>query len=122
MKITAINLFAVSVSERYFTIVKIETDAGISGVGEAGESSRELAQIRTIRHFREFLIGLDPRRIERIWQLMYRSQFMEGGRIVGAAASAIDIALWDILGKLLGVPVHFLLRGKSRDFVTCFID
>lgn len=122
MKITAINLFAVSVSERYFTIVKIETDAGISGVGEAGESSRELAQIRMIRHFREFLNGLDPRRIERIWQLMYRSQFMEGGRIVGAAASAIDIALWDILGKLLGVPVHFLLRGKSRDFVTCFID
>ena len=122
MKITAINLFAVSVSERYFTIVKIETDAGISGVGEATESSLELAQIRTIRHFREFLIGLVPRRIERIWQLMYRSQFMEGGRIVGAAASAIDIALWDILGKLLGVPVHFLLRGKSRDFVTCFID
>jgi len=122
VKITAINLFAVSVSERYFTIVKIETDAGISGVVEATESSRELAQIRTIRHFREFLIGLVPRRIERIWQLMYRSQFMEGGRIVGAAASAIDIALWDILGKLLGVPVHFLLRGKSRNFVTCFID
>ena len=122
MKITAINLFAVSVSERYFTIVKIETDAGISGVGEATESSRELAQIRTIRHFREFLIGLVPRRIERIWQLMYRSQFMEGGRIVGVAASAIDIALWDILGKSLGVPVHFLLGGKSRDYVTCFID
>ena len=122
MKITAINPFAVSVSERNFTIVKIETDAGISGVGEAGESSRELALIGMIKHFREFLIGQDPRRIDHIWQLMYRSQYMEGGRIVGAAASAIDIALWDILGKSLGVPVHVLLGGKSRDYVTCFID
>ena len=122
MKITAINPFAVSVSERNFTIVKIETDAGISGVGEAGESSRELALIGMIQHFREVLIGQDPRRIDHIWQLMYRSQYMEGGRIVGAAASAIDIGLWDIFGKSLGVPVHVLLGGKWRDYVTCFID
>ena len=52
---------------------------------------------------------------------MYRMQYMEGGRIVGAAASAIDIALW-VLGKSLGAPVHFLLSGKARDYVTFFID
>ncbi len=122
MKITAIKPFAVTAGGRNYTIVKIETEKGISGVGEAGLSSRERAICGMIEHFREFLIGQDPRRIEHIWQLMYRSQYMEGGKVVEAAASAIDIALWDILGKSLGVPVYELLGGAYRDHVTCFAD
>lgn len=122
MKITAVKPFAVSAGGRNYTIVKIETDKGIYGLGEAGLSSRELALVGMIQHFTEFLIGQDPRRIDHIWQLMYRSQYMEGGKVTCAAASAIDIALWDILGKHYNAPVYELLGGKSRNFVTCFID
>lgn len=122
MKITAIRPFAISAGGRNYTVVKVETDRGITGFGEAGLSSRELALVGMIEHFRQFLIGQDPRRIDHIWQLMYRSQYMEGGKVVAAAASAIDIALWDILGKHCGAPVHELLGGRSRDRVTCFID
>ena len=122
MKITAVTPFAVSAGSRNYTIVKIETDRDVSGVGEAGLSSRELAICGMVEHFREFLIGQDPRRIEHLWQLMYRSQYMEGGKVVLAAASAIDMALWDIRGKALGTPVYDLLGGAYRNFVTCFID
>ncbi len=64
---------------------------------------------------REFLIGQDPMQIGRIWQELYRSQYFEGGRVLTAAHSAIDIALHDIKGKALGVPVYELLGGKQRD-------
>ncbi len=73
-----------------------------------------------IEHFREFLIGQDAMRIGRIWQETYRSQYFEGGRVLQAAISAIDIALHDIKGKALGVPVYDLLGGKQRDRVPAF--
>ena len=64
---------------------------------------------------REFLVGRDPMRIGALWQEMYRSQYFEGGRVLQAAISALDIALHDIKGKALGVPVYDLLGGKQRD-------
>ena len=73
-------------------------------------------------HYREFLIGKDPRRIEDINQVLYRSQYFEGGTVITAAASAIDIALWDILGQHLNTPIWQLLGGASRHKVTCFAD
>ena len=73
-------------------------------------------------HFRDFLIGQDPRRIGRIWQETYRSQYFEGGRVLTTAMAAIDIALHDLVAKSLGVPVYQLLGGKQRDFVPCFVD
>jgi galactonate dehydratase len=73
-----------------------------------------------LAHYREFLIGQDPMLRGRIWQELYRSQYFEGGRVLLAAQSALDIALHDIAGKALGVPVHQLLGGKQRDFVPCF--
>jgi len=73
-----------------------------------------------VKHYREFLLGRDPRQIGGLWQEMYRSQYFEGGRVLTAAISAIDIALYDIVGKALGVPVYQLLGGKQRDFVPCF--
>ena len=73
-----------------------------------------------MRHYREFLIGMDPMNAGALWQLMYRSQYFEGGRILTGAISAIDIALHDIRGKALGVPVYQLLGGKHRDFVPGF--
>ena len=122
MKITEIKSFLFT-APRDLHIVKVETDAGIYGLGEAGCSTREYAQEGALRHFREFLIGMDPMRIEDIWQTLYRSAYYEGGRVLTAVVSAIDIALYDIAGKALGVPVYQLLGGACRDriygFITC---
>ena len=120
MKITDIKPIPVWVGSRNQLVVKIETDVGIYGLGESGLSGRELAVVGALRHFREFLIGQDPMQRGRIWQELYRSQYFEGGRVLLAAQSAIDIALYDIAGKALGVPVYQLLGGKQRDTIPCF--
>lgn len=120
MRITDIKPLPVWVGSRNQLVVKVETDEGIYGLGEAGLSGRELAVIGALKHFREFLIGKDPMQIGRIWQELYRSQYFEGGRVLLAAQSAIDIALYDIAGKALHVPVYQLLGGKHRDVIPCF--
>src|ERR671919_230275 len=120
MRITDVRPFAVRVGGRNQLLVKIETDDGVYGWGEAGLSSRELAVEGAVRHYREFLIGQDPMRRGRIWQEMYRSQYFEGGRTLASAISAVDIALHDVVGKKLGVPVYELLGGRQRDFVQLF--
>ena len=120
MKITAIKPYPVWAGRRNQMLVKVETDEGIYGWGEAGLSGRELAVSGAVRHYREFLIGRDPMRAGAHWQEMYRSQYFEGGRILTGAISAIDIALYDIKGKALGVPVYELLGGKQRDYVPGF--
>jgi galactonate dehydratase len=120
MKITDIKPIPVWVGSRNQLVVKVETDEGIYGLGESGLSGRELAVIGALKHFREFLIGKDPMQIGRIWQELYRSQYFEGGRVLLAAQSAIDIALYDIAGKALNVPVYQLLGGKHRDMIPCF--
>jgi len=120
VKITAITPYAVWVGTRNQLLVKIETDEGIFGWGESGLSGREKAVVGAIEHYTEILIGLDPFKIGQIWQLLYRSQYFEGGRVLQAAISAIDIALHDIKGKALGVPVYELLGGKQRDKIPTF--
>src|SRR3954464_10386746 len=120
MKITDVKAYPVWVGSRNQCLVKIETDEGIYGWGESGLSSRELAVAGAVRHFREFLIGRNPLQIGALWQEMYRSQYFEGGRVLTAAISAIDIALYDIKGKTLGVPVHQLLGGTQRTSVPTF--
>ena len=122
MKITAVRHFTIQSSFRNVFIVKVETDQGLYGLGEAGTAGREKALAGMIDHYARFLVGQDPRRIEHIWQRLYRGQYFEGGTIIAAAVSAIDIALWDIMGKWLKVPVYQLLGGKSRDHVQCFSD
>ena len=120
MKITAIRPFPVWVGTRNQLLVKIETDRGIYGWGESGLSGREKAVIGAIEHYAQFVVGRDPMQIGALWQEMYRSQYFEGGRVLTAAISAIDIALHDIKGKALGVPVYELLGGKQRDRVPTF--
>ncbi len=120
MKIVDIKALPTWVGSRNQLVVKVETDAGLVGWGESGVSGRELAVVGAIRHYREFLLGKDPLRRGALWQEMYRSQYFEGGRVLTGAISAIDIALYDIAGKALGVPVYQLLGGKQRDFVPCF--
>ena len=120
MKITEIKPFAVWVGRRNQMLVKIETDEGIYGWGESGFSGRELGVKGIIEHYREFLLGKNPMNRGALWQEMYRSQYFEGGRTLTAAISAIDIALHDIVGKKLGVPVYDLLGGKHRNKVPVF--
>jgi galactonate dehydratase len=120
VRITAVTSYPVKVGFRNQFLVHVETDEGISGIGEGGISGRELAMAGMVEHLSRWLIGEDPRRIEHLWQTCYRTGYFEGGNILTAALSAIDIALWDILGKRLGVPIYQLLGGETRQVCPCF--
>ncbi len=120
MKITAIDAWPVWNGKRNLLFVTVDTDEGISGVGEAGITWREHAVIGALDHMRPLLLGMDPFRTEYIWQLLFRGGFFPAQRIQTAAMSAIDIALWDIKGKALNVPVYELLGGLARDRVVCY--
>jgi galactonate dehydratase len=120
MKISDVKPFAIH-SGRDIFVVKVETDEGIYGIGEGGISGRELAMKGAVEHFKALLVGRDPFEIEDIWQTLFRGGFFPGGPILSAAISAVDIALWDIKGKALGVPVYQLLGGKCRDRVDVYV-
>ncbi len=120
MKIADVRIFPVWIAPRNRLMVKVETDQGYHGWGESGVVGREMAVAGALRHFREFLIGKDPMRIGALWQEMYRGAYFEGGRVLAGAISAVDIALHDLVGKKLGVPVYQLLGGAHRTRVPCF--
>ncbi|MBN1399896.1 MAG: mandelate racemase/muconate lactonizing enzyme family protein, partial [Anaerolineae bacterium] len=120
MKITDIKTFSLPAGGKNQFIVKVETDEGLEGWGEGGLSTRDLAMKGAVQHYREWLIGRDPMRRGALWQEMYRSQYFEGGRALLAAQAAIDIALYDIAGKALGVPCYQLMGGRHRDYVDTF--
>ena len=120
MKITNVISYPVWIGSRNQLLVKIETDSNIDGWGESGLSARELGVTGIVEHYKNLLIGADPLEIGKIWQRLYRSQYFEGGRTITAAISAIDLALYDIKGKSLNVPVYQLLGGKHRDLVPTF--
>ncbi len=120
MKITNVETHVVWGGHRNFLFVTVDTDEGLSGVGEGGLTGRELAVSGAIEHFKPLLIGQDPSRIEHLWQLLFRGGFFPAGLVLSSALSAIDIALWDIKGKALGVPVYDLLGGRVRDKVVCY--
>lgn len=115
MKITSAEVF-VSSPARNFVTLKVETDEGIYGLGDATLNGRELAVVSILEdHMIPCLIGRDPFDTEDIWQYFYRGVYWRRGPINMAALGAIDVALWDIKGKALGVPVYQLLGGKSRE-------
>ncbi|MBI50153.1 MAG: galactonate dehydratase [Chloroflexi bacterium] len=120
-KISEIKSFIVWEGHRNLFVLKVESEDGSYGWGESGLSGRELAVHGIVKHFREWLIGKDSRNIGAIWQEMYRGQYFEGGRVITAAISAIDIALHDLNARRLGVPVYQILGGKHRDFIPCFV-
>lgn len=117
MKITRIRYYFAPNARPTFNqsthIVTVETDQGITGIGEGG--SRD-----TIEQCAAMLIGESPSRIEHLWQLMYRGYFYPPGREKLHAVGALDLALWDIQGKALNVPVYALLGGLARDHVECY--
>lgn len=121
MKITDIECIPVQAPGRTLVPVLVHTDEGIVGLGEAGLQRRWKAIAGAIDHLKQWLIGEDPLRIEHLWQRMYRGGFYPGDRLIGSVIAGIDIALWDIKGKALDVPVYELLGGRCRDHVECFL-
>jgi len=120
MKISAIKPYVTKLGVRNQLLLKVETEEGIYGWGESGLSYREKAVLGAIDHYSRFLMGRDPMHCGALWQEMYRSQYFEGGRVLTAAISALDIAFHDIKGKALGVPVYQLLGGRQRELVPAF--
>lgn len=127
MKVTAANVFVVPVGNRCGVILELETDAGVSGLGEAGiaygmgvEATAEM--LATM--LRAGVLGQDPAPVERIWSDIYDRGFWtkSAGAITTAALSAIEIALWDIKGRALGVPVHSLFGGPFRDRLEIYAN
>ncbi len=119
-RIAEVSTLIARVGRRNQLLVKVTTEDGLVGWGESGLSGREKSVAATVDHYAGFLVGQDSRNISRIWQESYRSQYFEGGRVLTAAISAIDIALYDLLGKRLEVPVYQLLGGKQRDVIPTF--
>jgi len=122
MKITAIKAVVCNARMRNWIFVKVETDQpGLIGWGEATLEWHTRAVVGALEDIAALLIGQDPRRIEHLWQMMFRQHFWHGSGIVRSTAiSGIDIALWDIAGKVLGVPCHALWGGRVRDYIRLY--
>ena len=116
MKITDVKVL-VTAPGRNYVLVKIETDQpGLYGWGDATLNGRELAVAAALRdHLAPLLIGRDPGRIEDTWQSLFRGTYWRGGPVLMTALAGIDLALWDIKGKVAGLPVYSLLGGATRD-------
>ena len=112
MKITKLTTYRVPPR---WMFLKIETDEGVSGWGEPVIEGRARTVQAAVDELAEYVVGQDPSRINDIWQTLYRSGFYRGGPILMSAIAGIDQALWDIKGKVLGVPVYALLGGLVRD-------
>jgi len=120
MKIESAKLIICS-PDRNFVTLKIETDEGIYGLGDATLNGRELAVAAYLQeHVIPCLIGRDPFAIEDIWQYLYRGAYWRRGPVTMSAIAAVDVALWDIKGKALNTPVYNLLGGKSRESVLVY--
>src|SRR5688500_10254898 len=106
---------------RNFVTLKITTKSGVYGIGDATLNGRELAVASYLTdHVVPCLIGRDARQIEDIWQFLYRGAYWRTGPVTMTAIAAVDVALWDILSKLAGMPLYQMLGGRSRDGVLVY--
>ena len=120
MKIAAARVVVCSPGRNFVTLV-IETEEGLSGIGDATLNGRELAVASYLGdHVIPCLIGRDPQRVEDIWQYLYRGAYWRRGPVTMSAIAAVDMALWDIKAKLAGQPLYQLLGGKSRERVLVY--
>jgi galactonate dehydratase len=133
MKITDIKTFLIgtarqqdassgsrNISGRNWIYVKVETDQGIFGIGEAYSVGPDEAVVKVIEDFKLWLVGQDPRNVQFLWDLMYNTTRFPGGSVSNAALSGIEHALWDIAGKAAGLPVWALLGGRVRNKVRVY--
>ena len=118
IKITRLEIIPVHSLRSIF--VKMHTDAGIIGLGEGTVEGKIETVVAAISQLEPYLKGKDPRQPAHHWQAMYRHAFYRGDIILCSALSAVDIAMWDIKGKALGVPIYELLGGPTRDRIKCY--
>ncbi len=122
MKITDVKPFVVDCFRTNFVFVKIYTDEGITGVGEGTLEYKEKAFLGALEHIKEYLVGKNPLNVEQHFHNIYRDAYWRGGPVLMSALSAVEMALWDILGKYLNVPVYQLLGGKVNDRVRIYVN
>lgn len=122
MKITDVKTFVVDCFRTNWVFVKVYTDDGICGVGEGTLEYKEKALCGAVEHIKNYLVGKDPRQIEKHYHDIYRDAYWRGGAVLMSALSAVECALWDILGKSLGVPVYQLLGGKINDDCRIYVN
>ncbi|MGP7999141.1 MAG: D-mannonate dehydratase ManD [Streptosporangiaceae bacterium] len=120
MKISDAQVLVTSPGRNFVTL-KVTTSDGVTGIGDATLNGRELAVASYLRdHVTPLLIGRDPQRIEDTWQYLYKGAYWRGGPVTMTAIAAVDVALWDIKGKIAGLPVYQLLGGAARDGVLAY--
>ncbi|SMC57754.1 galactonate dehydratase [Pedobacter nyackensis] len=123
MKITGIKTYICHAYRTNWVFIKVFTDIdGLYGVGEATLEYKEHTVAKACMELEELLIGRDPHRVEEFWHLAYRDAYWRGGAVLMSAISAVEMALWDIKGKDLGVPVYQLLGGKIREAIPCYAN
>ena len=122
MKITDLHVFQTQGGHANWTFVKLYTDSGLTGVGEASLERNDVVVVKALESLKDFLVGKDPFQIEYIWNALYKQTFKYGQLIILTALSGVEQALWDIKGKALGVPVYELLGGKLRDRVRAYAN
>ena len=122
MKVTQIKTFICHAYRTNWVFVKVITDSGLYGVGEATLEYREPTVVQAIKELERYLVGKDPHNIEAFWHDAYRDAYWRGGVVLMSALAGVEMALWDIKGKALGVPVYQLLGGKVRDSVKCYAN
>src|SRR5215831_19200991 len=119
LTITDVQAFVVNAGRNY-VYVKVSTNAGIHGWGEAYSAGPDEATAATVHDFKEWLMGKDPRNVEYLWATMYNFTRFPGGLVVNAAISGIEHALWDVAGKAAGLPVYMLMGGKCREKIRVY--
>jgi len=122
MKVTEIRALICHSYRTNWVFVKVMTDEGIYGVGEATLEMRELTVAAAVKELERYLVGRDPHNIEGFVHDAYRDAYWRGGVVLMSALAGVEMALWDIKGKALGVPVYQLLGGKMRDSVPCYAN
>lgn len=120
MKITDIKVFLVGAGGRNWLYVKVLTDQGIYGIGEAYSAGPDEATVKVIEDFKRWLVGQDPRNVQYLFDIMYNTTRFPGGLVINSAISGIEHALWDIAGKSAGVPVWALLGGRVRNKIRAY--
>ena len=122
MKVIDVRPFVVDCFRTNWVFVKVYTDEGIDGVGEVTLEYKEKALLGALEHIKEYLVGQDPRDIEKHFHAIYRDAYWRGGPVLMSALSAVEMALWDILGKSLNAPVSRLLGGRIHEKVRIYVN
>jgi galactonate dehydratase len=122
MKVTDIKTFICHCYRTNWVFCKVETDSGVYGVGEATLEYREPTVESAIKELKRYIVGKDPHNIEAFWHDTYRDAYWRGGPVLMSALASVEMALWDIKGKDLGVPVYQLLGGQVRDRIPCYAN